>query len=41
MSAVLLEISDTESVRSELKVPTTTAALLYAVSEATVSLVFS
>ena len=35
-----IEILDAESVRSELKVPTTTAALLLVVSEATVSFVF-
>ena len=41
ISAVLSEIADAESVRSELKFPTTTAALLFVVSEATISFVFS
>ena len=41
ISAVLSEISDAGSVRPELKVPTTTSALLFVVSDASVYLVCS
>ena len=40
-SAVIREISDAERVRSELKVPATTAAICFVVTKANVSLVFS